>query len=340
MIAEFISIVVCAFRDHQFRLRFFFTSRVEEHIRERFATSPVFGITYCLRLHDFDADNDLYTFFRSRFTNIHQQKCRLMGNIRIPRPSVSDLTTLVKKCSGSFIFASTLVNFVNDGGDLPHRKLQIALQGHCGLDPLYTEVLQSASRGRYFTRVLETIIIIPEPVSIIDLAFLLQIENGDVILALQGVQSIIMMPEDNEQPVWLFHTSLRDFLTTQAHSESFFINPVTCHLSAANDCLVVMSAHHGDMIYANQMLQYAARKWCHHLLFAIEEGSGGDFLFSQDGTFLFSQDGTCMMNTLTGFVSQAFDPWINSIIMQVNMVDTLETLESVLKVSLPEYQLC
>jgi hypothetical protein len=153
------------------------------------------------------------------------------------------------------------------------------LQGHSGLDPLYTQVLQSVPRGHHFTRVFQTIITIPQPLSITDLGCLLQIEGGDVIHALQGVQSIIMVPEDDEQPIRLVHTSLRDFVTTQLRSHDFFINPAASHLSAAADCLTAMTAHHDGIIYEIKVLEYAARRWCNHLLSAIQEGGGSDCLF-------------------------------------------------------------
>jgi len=207
-IAEFIDIVARAFQCHRMPLRFFFTSRVEEHIRSMFAASPALDVTYRLSLQEFSADDDIRTFLRSHFASIYQQKCRLIGNISLPWPSQQNLDELVKKSSGSFIFAFTLINFVNDGSDLPHRKLHAALQSHSGLDPLYTQVLQSASCSHHFTRVLQTIITIQRSLSITDLVCFLQIEGGDVIHALEGVQSIIMVPENDKQPVQLFHTSL------------------------------------------------------------------------------------------------------------------------------------
>jgi len=332
MIADFISIVGRALQEHRLPIRFFFTSRVEEHIRSMFAASPALNVTYCLSLQNFRADDDIRTFFRSHFTTIYEQKHRLMGDIALPWPSEWDLHKLVQNSSGSFIFAFTLINFVNDGSDLPHRKLQAALWNHSGLDPLYTQVLGSASRSHHFTRVLQTIINILKPLSIMDLACLLQIEGGDVIHALQGVQSIIMVPEDDKQPVGLFHTSLRDFLTTQAHSQGFFISPVASHLGIAADCLAAMTAHHSDIFYEIHTLQYAVQEWGHHLYSAIKEGGGGVGLFAQNDTFI--------LNTLTDFVSKAFDQWINSIILQGLISNILETLDLVLEVSIMHHLFC
>ena len=323
MMANVISIIAQAFRHHRLPLRFFFTSRVEEHILDRFTAPPALAATYRLNLHDFDAKVDIHTFFRSQFSTIYEQKHRLMRNVTLPWPSESDLNTLVEKSSGSFAFASTLTKFVNDGRDLPHQRLQVALECHAGLDPLYTQVLHSATHSPYFTRVFTTIITITEQLSITDLACLLQIEGGAVIHALEGVQSIIMVPEDDEQPVQLFHTSLRDFLTTKARSEHLFMNPPICHLSTAGDCLVAMTAHTGDDIYEDGGLKFAAISWCYHMLSAINEDGGSNHLLFQNHAII---------NILTNFVSRSFDSWVNSIIFHVKAYDIFRTLDCLLSV--------
>jgi hypothetical protein len=306
MIAEFIDIVA---RDRQPLLRFLFTSRVEEHIRERFSASPALPATYRLALQDFDADADLEIYFRSRFSIIYEQKRRLMGNISLPWPSDSDIAQLVERSDGSFIFAFTLVNFVNDGSDLPHRKLRACLLSHAGLDPLYIQILQTAPRHPRFLQIFETIMTVSEQLSITDLACIFQVETGDVVHALLGVQSILIVPEDDDQPPRPFHTSLRDFLTTRARSGDFFINPSTRHLSIASDCLTAMTGCNGDEIFERGGLKFAARSWIHHLLCAIQEEGADNLLCSQDGAF--------MMNKLIDFVSWSFDSWLNSIIHQV-----------------------
>ena len=120
-----------------------------------------------------------------------------------------------------------------------------------------------------------------------------------------------------------FHTSLRDFLTTEARSEDLFVSPPTCHLSLGMDCLAVMTVHHVDNdFYDLRVLKFAARSWWYHLLCAIKEEGGDDHLFSQHGPFT--------MKILTDFVSQSFDSWVNSIIFQEKVQDTLENLKSLL----------
>ena len=145
-----------------------------------------------------------------------------------------------------------------------------------------------------------------------------------MIHALEGVQSIIMVPEDDEQTVQLFHTSLRDFLTTRARSEHLFMNPPICHLSTAVDCLAVMTAHDDD-IYKSGGLKFAALSWCNYMLSAINDDGGNNHLLFQDDA---------MMNELKKFVSRSFDAWVNSIIyhFKVEIFGTLDSLLSGLKV--------
>jgi hypothetical protein len=251
-----------------------------------------------------------------------------MRNITLPWPSESVLDELVHKSSGSFIFAFTLINFVNDGSDLPHRKLEAALKSHAGLDPLYTQVLRNATRSPHFLRIFETIMTITEEdLSIVDLAYLFQIETGDVIHALLGVQSILVVPDDDESPIRPFHTSLRDFLATKARSNELFINPPVRHLSIAFDCLAVVTLHNGDDFSGRKGLEFACRSWSRHLLLAIRQEGGDSFFLSQHNAF---------MMKLTDFVSRSFDLWVNSIIAQCLIRDTLMTfisMVSALKVS-------
>jgi hypothetical protein len=134
MIAEFVAIVAGAFRDHRHRFRFLFTSRGKEHIRNRFTTDPVNIATCFLDLKDFNADADLRTFYRSHFSVIYEDNRRRMRDVTLPWPSESDLDKLVQRSSGSFTFASTLIESINNGTGLPHTLLQEYLESDGDLD--------------------------------------------------------------------------------------------------------------------------------------------------------------------------------------------------------------
>ena len=322
MIADFIEVVARMLLDEQIAVRFLFTSRVEDHIQKKFLTSPVMDTTFHLNLHEFNADPDIRTFFRSRFSTIYRENRRLMSNVSHPWPSDSVLTELVRKSSGSFIFAFTLVNFVKDGSDLPHRKLEAALQGHTGLDPLYAQVLRTTPRSAHFVRTFETIMMVHEGLSVADVAYLLQIDTGDVIHALLGVQSILIIPQDDVSPIRPFHTSLRDFLATRARSHDLFINPSARHLSIASDCLAVIVVNNGYNILEHKQLAWACRMWCYHLLYAIQEQGSDDSFFSRQNVDFF-------MEKLIDFASQSFDFWVDSVILEGSITWNLKILDSV-----------
>ncbi|KIM71982.1 hypothetical protein PILCRDRAFT_34471, partial [Piloderma croceum F 1598] len=120
LMAEFIEIIADAYRENcRLPLRVFFTSRVEEHLRKKLEAPAACSVIYLLALQDFDAANDIRKFFRHRFATIYEENHRLMRDVPWPWPSHTDLAALVRKASGSFIFAFTLINFVDDGADLP-----------------------------------------------------------------------------------------------------------------------------------------------------------------------------------------------------------------------------
>ncbi|KIM72955.1 hypothetical protein PILCRDRAFT_15647 [Piloderma croceum F 1598] len=226
LMAEFIEIVADAYRgNRRLPLRVFFTSRVEEHLRKKLEAPTAHSVIYHLALQDFDAANDIRKFFQHQFATIYEENCRLMRNVPRPWPSHTDLQALVEKASGSFIFAFTLINFIDDGQ--PHRKLPVALSAHAGLDPLYAQVLSAAPCSHEFERVMGTILLLTSNMSVTALGHLLQLDPADILEALLGIQSILMIPGDDDQPVQLFHTSLRDFLTSKPRLGGFFINPLT-----------------------------------------------------------------------------------------------------------------
>jgi hypothetical protein len=322
LMAQFIEIITNACQvDHQFPFRIFFTSRVEEHLRKKLEATAARSSIYPLVMQHYDASDDIRKFFQSRFSTIYEENCRLMQNVSLPWPSDWDLQTLVQKASGSFIFASTLINFVDDGSDLPHRKLPMALTVHAGLDPLYIQVLSAAPHSPHFERIIKTIILLKSPQSITFLGHLLQLETADVLQALLGIQSILMIPADNDHPIELFHTSLREFLTTESRSDAFFIGPAG-HIDIMIDCLELMLIPPEDgVVFAGETQEYVSDNWCHHFDQALIEG----------GYNLIDSLAVCsLMTCLTDFFSHSSDMWINTLILKYPDAMVLNVMRSVL----------
>jgi hypothetical protein len=324
LMAEFIEIVADAYRgNRQLPLRVFITSRVEEHLRKKLEAPAARSMIYHLSLQDFDAADDIRKFFEHRFATIYEENHRLMRDVPLPWPSWSDLETLVRKASGSFIFAFTLIEFVDDGADLPHQRLPIALAAHAGLDPLYAEVLSTAPRGEVLKRVIGTILLLKSDLSITSLGHLLQLNTAHVLQTLLGVQSILMIPGNDDEPVRLFHTSLRDFLMSKSRSGGFFIDPPARHLDILLDCLKLMSIPPDtDIFFRGEASEYACNNWWYH--------------FDQWLILGNESHNASLTSYLKIFVSESLDYWVNTLLIKGSlrhMLDMLHQSWLMLKVS-------
>ena len=209
LMAEFIGVVIRAFEANRWlSFQVVFTSRIEEHIRQKLETPAACSVVQHLSLESFDACRDLHRFFRTCFSTIFEENRRVMRDVPLPWPSEQQLDTLVKKSDGLFIFATTLMNFFSEGDGLPQEKLEDVLEVEGGLDPLYMQVLLNAVHDHNFERVISTVVLLHEPLSITFLGQLLQLRTGHIVHALLGTQSILMIPEDDNQAIQPFHTSL------------------------------------------------------------------------------------------------------------------------------------
>ncbi|KIK02793.1 hypothetical protein K443DRAFT_5823 [Laccaria amethystina LaAM-08-1] len=214
--AEFIEMLIDMSQRDQLPCRIFLTSRVEEHIRKKFGDARAQSVLYCIDLAAFDARPDIQLYFEQEFGHIYDQNLPIMRRIPQPWPSSQALSVLLDKAGSSFMFAATLVRLVGEDS-MPSKVLQEVLDsGSNGLDPLYKQVLSSASPTPAFHRVIGTIMILLTNQSIESLSLLLDIQAGEIVFELLKVQSIVKIPGDDNKPIMLYHTSLRDFLTTKS----------------------------------------------------------------------------------------------------------------------------
>ena len=116
--------------------------------------------TYHLVLDDsYDPDRDIATFLQHSFSDIHRRKHTRfpsMSSLPLPWPSEDVISFLVKKSSGQFIFAATVIRFVDEDRKLPPAQLKLVFDicksldasqhktnPFALLDQLYSHVLQS-----------------------------------------------------------------------------------------------------------------------------------------------------------------------------------------------------
>jgi hypothetical protein len=264
-----------------FPLRFLFTSRPEPHIGEKFMTDEVASMTHSFALQDFDARDDIRLFLRRRLANVYAARRQIMRAIPQPWPTERDLETLVRRSSGLFIFASTLLKYVGDTSHNPSHRINeiVRVDGpsspsaYAVLDLLYLQILSHACDIRAIKLTLGYIVCLFNPLPIEQIQILLNADRVDVPLIMEGLNSVLHTPEETEKPVQIFHESFRDFIIHPRRSDAYTINLSECHMAIICSCLDLMTTQlkmNNDVIEdpglsPSGALHYACKYWAAHL---------------------------------------------------------------------------
>ena len=248
-------------------VKFFITGRPEPRIRSGFRLAALQPITEVLKLHDVKrrlVDIDIKLFFRTRLTEI--VKNRSHCDITEDWPLPSDINTLCEKAAGLFIYASTVVKFVASQYHQPLKRLALlvslpqdtAREGESGINSLYTEILRHAYHGmgpdsrnpdnqevyRRFRSVVGAVLLAFNPLSMKSLSDLLHDFDtpSDISAALNSLHSLLLVPEDTEGTIRVFHKSFPDFLTepTRCQDAQFYVDPPIHHMEMLFSCLNLM----------------------------------------------------------------------------------------------------
>ena len=251
-------------------------------------------------LHDVDASivrGDIERFLNFRLSEVAAKR-----KITSSWPSPKDISSLADKSDKLFIFAVTVVRFVDSPDENPCDLLKVALKKKIDdgyspyrhLDQLYGQVLDRAlpktahpTVVERFRTVMGAIILLYDPLPVHTLGRLLRKETVEIRTTLLQLHSLIIVPDD-ENEIRLIHPSFRDFMTQRCPKEStYFINPVDYHRQLALMCFRTMEkglkkdiCDIRDMWKLNEEvvdldervrtcipadLRYACRHWATHL---------------------------------------------------------------------------
>jgi hypothetical protein len=243
--------------------RLLFTSRPKARIKTIF--SRMSSATCCIALQDYRDSDEIFDYLRSNLSNIREP-----GELPQGWPSTRDLWRLAEKSEGIWIYASTLVKFVNDEYDYPPRKLELALKAHVGLDALFEQVLGDAKKYHHFSLVLGALVFVREdpesqkPPTIFGLSRLLLLDSVyDIRAALRGCLSILLVPDDHDNDyIRPYDASLFDFLTDPNWRRDRFINPVNCNGTIVEGCIQLITA---GLQSDAEAFRHACLHWCHHI---------------------------------------------------------------------------
>lgn len=275
---EIITLIASAQKNTMLPLQFLFTSRPEPYIAAKFGDIQISHNIHTFSLHDFDAQDDIRVFLLHRFNEISIKRHAVIRNDTWPQ--AADVETLVRRASGLFIYAATVMQFIDDRRDNPVRRLKQILEvelnaspaAYAGLDQLYVQILDAAADVIVLRKVLGVIATLYDPISLAELKDLLSHESDDVSLTLEGLHSIIFIPAEEDKPVSIYHESLRDFLKDNQRSTKYCVDLPACHGIIGHSVLNLMTTRFVPNLCAldhpdtfTRGLWYACEHWAIHL---------------------------------------------------------------------------
>ncbi|KAJ7614352.1 hypothetical protein FB45DRAFT_758621 [Roridomyces roridus] len=210
-------------------------SRSEAYLREVLEASENSDICNGLQIHPDDAASaDISRYLTDEFTRIH--RAHTGRGIALDDghgwPGEDVIEQLVERSSGTFIYAATIVRYVDDEYSHPVDRLEAVLRldpsSTTPLDDLYTQIISAIPDTSVLVRVLHAIVetraLGPEQIDLV-----LQLRGGTSRITLRGLHSLLRIPHVRNwhhpiKPVKLLHASFGDFLVDPQRSSGFCVS--------------------------------------------------------------------------------------------------------------------
>jgi hypothetical protein len=202
---------------------FLIASRPEYEIRTAFNRNPFSALTKSLVLDDqYAPDKDIKVYFDSIIRKIRQEHISLS---RAPWPAEHDVDLLVSKASGQFVFAATVIKFIDSPRYDPANRLEIILgivsagneTPFALLDALYCFILGSVADLERVLQVLALLLLAGPGGRRLGLEKADELLGFDIRTAV--VHSLLFVPPPAEDALpRICHASLYDFLRDRARA--------------------------------------------------------------------------------------------------------------------------
>jgi hypothetical protein len=212
-------------------LHFFIASRPEPHIHDLFNGPCLEAVHHPKNVEQ--SFDDVRHFMEDEFARIHREHRETMARVPLPWPSPGEIRNLVEKSSGYFIYASTVIKFIDDKDCRPTERLDLIIgialsqspedeSPYEALDQLYMQILcqtRPATRPRLVE--ILTVILSDLNLRVRHIEQLLELKPGDVRLVLRGLHSLLYI-SDNDR-ITFHHASFPDFLNKPTRSGPFYV---------------------------------------------------------------------------------------------------------------------
>ena len=223
----FLRLIGDALCKSQIPLRFLICSRPEAHIQEAFGSGAMVKVTNPVALdYRFKPNKDIRRYLKYEFARIYTER-----KLSVPEwPPDEAIDQLVSKSSGQFIYASTVVRFIEDMDGDPIEQLDILLKirsvdfssPFAELDQLYIQILSLQPDIRLLKDLFTLIIALRQP-SISFVCRRLRINKKELERKLRRLRSLVQI---SWWDINTYHLSLHDFFLDKKRSGKYFIHPI------------------------------------------------------------------------------------------------------------------
>ena len=220
-------------------LRYLIVSRGEQHLKDTFDSEVPTSMLYRLALDDsYVSDDDIRVFLQDRFAKIKKGTSSSW-------PTASIVDHLVKRSSGQFVYASTVMEYISSSNN-PVTCLNTILEFRCSpaeqgmpfaeLDALYSHILSSI-KDPQITKIILGVVLFVNP----DYDLFASLSSSQISAAqtLSGVESLLglgtntvkacltelypMVTYSQKGNISIPHATVAEFLNDPVRSKSFHI---------------------------------------------------------------------------------------------------------------------
>ncbi|KAJ6590589.1 hypothetical protein DFH09DRAFT_1274049 [Mycena vulgaris] len=265
---QILRLFIGALRLGQLPIRILIVSRPESHLREVLETEETFAICRHSNIStDKSALEDIRTYLRDEFLRIHSEYTARGINLGAEWPVPEVLDHLVKKSSGIFIYAATVIRFVDDEYSPatiitprpPHPMdrlesvLRLDSKSTAPLDDLYTQILSVLPQEPQQLHILHAVwrstlfrglSMDPEEIDM-----LLKLRPGTSRLVLRGLHSLFEVPPIRPRRLSLqwssitfLHASFADYLGDKHRSGGWCVSILWLRTDYLHSMIGLLSA--------------------------------------------------------------------------------------------------
>ena len=249
------AIATAVFTDH-IQLRFIIASRPESHIAEIFRSNLLDRHYPFTLVDDYQTKQEISQYLKAGFDEIWERQFELMSTTEKPWPSDHDVSTLAYRASGQFLYASTVLRFVDSDVAHPVKQLALILRRQSGsaiafsaMDELYSLILESCPCKHNFSPFFRSLVfyraVTPLPAfsspTLANHVILSGLQPHDILLLLRWLPAIIQFKWPRQEDLadgWpleafmkhyspeltVYHESFLEFLTDQTRSGKFYVD--------------------------------------------------------------------------------------------------------------------